>query len=364
MRIGSILNTLELVPAILADIPPESQLFSKLNWKNRSILKALAFVEKRRKNSRLTDQLSKLRAAGAEHIELSPDLMELSPEVFTWWINQLKTLLQFKRSGFTYSLHIMQFLGTQPDSPVEVIRRASVESIREMVEAFQCLDPIAYPLHIVSGKFFNYLDFHALDPLLDKELASRFHNGFGWKLVKMAAGRSTVRFAVDFIRDIITEGVAVENVSKSLREMESFVPLSKIGIENLEHHNLDTFEQIARPILKETDASIVLDTGHLAMRSWRDDKKCFHKFIERYGPRIIEVHAHDVVPVASISYGSKRQEVVFQDHKPVGSGILNFKEILKLLKDNCHEDLLVVVEDYYHDPVPSIKRISQLLQEI
>lgn len=363
MRIGSILNTLELVPAILADIPPESQLFSHLNWKDRSILRALTFVEKRRKNSRLVNQLNKLRAAGAEHIELSPDLMELSPEIFTWWVNQLKTLVQFKRSGFTYSLHIMQFMGTQPDSPVEVIRRASVESVREMVEAFQCLDPISYPLHILSGKFFNYLDFHALDPILDKELSSHFSWGFARKLTKMA-GRRLVRLSMDFIRDIITEGVAVENVLRSLEEIRSFMPLSKIGIENLEHHNLETFEQMVRPILKKTDAGIVLDTGHLAMRNWHNDKKCFHKFIEKYGPRMIEVHIHDVAPVASVGYGSKRQEIVLQDHKPVGSGILNFKEILKLLKDNCREDLLVVVEDYYHDPVPSIKRIRQILQEI
>ncbi|MBI2669554.1 MAG: sugar phosphate isomerase/epimerase [Candidatus Yanofskybacteria bacterium] len=354
---------LELVPAILADIPSKSQLFSKLNRKDKFILGVLSFAEKWRKNTRLADQLNKLRMAGAEHIELSPDLMELSPEVFTWWINQLKTLDQFKKSGFTYSLHVMQFLGTHPDSPVEIIRQASVESIREMVEAFQCLNPVSYPLHLLSGSFFNYLDFHTLDPMLDKELSSHFSRNFTGKLIRMA-GRQIVRLSVDFIRDIITEGIAVENVLKSLKEIGSFVPLSKIGIENLEHQDLDKFEQIVRPLLKETEVSIVLDTGHLAIRSWLNDKRCFHKFIERYGPRMIEVHIHDVIPVASISYGSKRQDTVLQDHKPIGSGILNFKEILKLLKNNCREDLLVVVEDYYHDPVPSIKRIRQILQEI
>lgn len=364
MRVGSILNTLELVPAILADLPPESQLFSRLSWQNKLILKVITFVERRRKNSRLVEQLNKIKKAGAEHIELSPDLMKLSPEIFTWWINQFKILLQFKRSGFTYSPHIMQFLGTQPDSPLEVMRKASVESIKELVEIFQCLDPISYPLHILSGKFFNYLDFHALDPMLNQELPSHFGQGFIKRLLMKAIGRSTVHLSVDFIRDIITEGIAVENVLKSLREISAFVPLSKIGIENLEHQDLEQFEQIVRPLLTETDVSIVLDIGHLAIRSWLDDKKCFRKFIERYGPRIIEVHAHDVAPVASISYGRGRSQVVLQDHKPIGSGILNFKEIIKLLKDNCRKDLLIVVEDYYHDPVPSIRRIRQIIEEI
>ena len=79
---------------------------------------------------------------------------------------------------------------------------------------------------------------------------------------------------------------------------------------------------------------------------------------------MIEVHAHDVAPVASISYGRGQPQVVLQDHKPIGSGILNFKEIIKLLKDNCREDLLVVVEDYYHDPVPSIRALREMIDKI
>ncbi|MBI2063510.1 MAG: hypothetical protein HYT65_00750, partial [Candidatus Yanofskybacteria bacterium] len=68
--------------------------------------------------------------------------------------------------------------------------------------------------------------------------------------------------------------------------------------------------------------------------------------------------------IAVTHYPSGFKEPVFQDHKPLGEGSLDLKKDVLLPLKQVGFSGPIVIEDYYHDPLPSVKILRQAVDEI
>ncbi|KKU37517.1 MAG: hypothetical protein UX51_C0019G0001 [Candidatus Azambacteria bacterium GW2011_GWF2_46_32] len=138
MRVGTILNTFKIVPKIVHDIqfpktfPKHPKVSRKIADNTLYIFgKLLSDINAGRQLSpeqllsmfELEAQIQELRDAGAEHFELTADLIFLRPEVTEWWRQKMPYLSKLrKEENVTFSVHLPQFGGVQINSYLPEIK--------------------------------------------------------------------------------------------------------------------------------------------------------------------------------------------------------------------------------------------------
>lgn len=225
-------------------------------------------------------------------VELSLDFGLIHPQVMDAAFYRRMAALQ-EELGFAYTVHL-PFLWVDHTSMNDLIRQASVESVRRAVELVRPLQVETYVLHL-------------------------------W-------GSTTAQ-----ITQVITDEVLQRNLltavlreaDRSLAEICAFMEPQTLGIENLEALPFD----LVVPLLERHGTGICLDVGHLA---WQGGGEL--AFLERHGKWVREIHLHD-----ALFPGPDRQGQP-HDHLPLGQGELDYEALLRKL-DELGFDGCVIVEN-------------------
>lgn len=225
-------------------------------------------------------------------VELSLDFGLLHPQVMNAAFYRRVAALQ-RELGFACTIHL-PFLWLDLTSLNDLIRQASVESVRRAVELAEPLQVETYVLHL-------------------------------W-------GSTTAQ-----ITRIITDKVLQRNLlmavlqqgDRSLAEICAFVEPQALCIENLEALPFD----LVVPLLERHGTGICLDVGHLA---WQGGGEL--AFLERHGEWVREVHLHDAMLPSPDQGGRAR------DHLPLGQGQLDYGALLHKL-DEIGFDGCVILEN-------------------
>lgn len=369
MRVGTILNTFKLIPKILHDTLLSDPHLSHPRLRRRigNILLKFAGLclnkiyygpqtppEKLLSMFDLEYQIKELRDAGAEHFEIDDDLVFLRPEITQWWQSKIPYLTKLKNEGVTFGEHLPQFGGLQIDSFIPEIRDGSVRAIGRMVKLFEPLDTQNFVLHLGGDRFFRYLNTHAIDPVLRQELDKIFPHSLLEKFVL----RKFLQILIWWTQRHVNDTVVVPSVVEALEELKKVIPASKICLENLEYSD---FDMMADKVIPRTGARICFDVGHDVIRNGLGHPK---RFILKHGQKIAQVHLHDVRKIATMIYPSGYREPVWQDHKPLNEGSLHLKSDVLLPLKQVGFSGPIVIEDYYHDPLQSVKILKQAIDEI
>ncbi|MGC8911179.1 MAG: cobamide remodeling phosphodiesterase CbiR [Nitrososphaeria archaeon] len=236
-------------------------------------------------------QVSKAAEQGFQHIELVLNTHYFFPNPKQLFSKEcISALLELKdQFKLTYSVHL-PFWSVDPSSHIDEIRNATVETMTGLIENVIELDPIAYVLH-ATGEFAaeaNKMKF----PPEQKEF-----------LIKFFANNSRI-----FVKQL------VKNLSKL------GVPSKKLALESVKFPFKFSIE-----MAEEFDTSLCIDVGHIhaGYTTDVDLKEAFQLSKDR----ISEIHIHDVVK--RVDDG----KLFIKDHMPIGSGTLDVKEVLGLIKE-------------------------------
>lgn len=251
----------------------------------------------------LTTEAKRLVKAGADHIEINGEAIAALPRPFQKKFSQeasvgLRGL--HEDDGVSFSVHLPFLGGVNFTTSIDPIRRASIEVVKHIVDQCSPLAPVNYILHI-SG--------------LLEELAE-----LG-------------------VRGDAVSAAYLDYAAESLAQITEFIPAGKLCIENLEYIS---FSKIY-PLVKEFNARVCMDVGHILLRNEE-----IEDFIQNYGCRVSHVHMHDV---SKRRY--ERRVTVIDDHKELGSGIIDLDAIIRMLRELDFRGP-VVLEIYGTDPVNSI----------
>ncbi|MEK9180364.1 MAG: TIM barrel protein [Patescibacteria group bacterium] len=358
MRVGTLLNVPELVPELANHyfrFKPER----RRDYSQTFLNIARIFLCHRD----LRASVEELLKAGTRHIEISGDLVFISPEFKSWWKKQLPYLISLQRKDITFSVHLPQFSGLFIDSYSERLHNAAVEDIREIYEFFKDLDPI-HVLHLGSERFFRYTSAH-FGPSVGNE-SKRICTGKRLNWLKAFIVRIAAKKGLQFVTKFITREVIVANLLESLQQIQKFMPLEKLCIENLEYTDLDS---IMCWIPEEVRVGVTIDTGHLIIQKWENNKQCFEQFMARHGHRLRSVHIHEVIRVADVVYNDGTRVQELQDHKPLGidEGILQLRKVLRLIRKvelQHSREIPVVLELYYYPFKVMLDSVRILKEEI
>jgi sugar phosphate isomerase/epimerase len=225
-------------------------------------------------------------------VELSLDFGLLHPQVMDAAFYRRVAALQ-RELGFTCTIHL-PFLWLDLTSLNEIVRQASVESVRRAMELAQPFQVETYVLHL-------------------------------WGSTTALITRVITDEVVQ--RNLLT--AVLHQADCSLAEICAFVEPRALCVENLEALPFD----LMVPLLERHGASICLDVGHLA---WQGGGEL--AFLERHGERVREVHLHDAV-LPSPDQGKRAR-----DHLPLGQGVLDHEALLRKL-DEIGFDGCVIIEN-------------------
>jgi len=225
----------------------------------------------------------------------------------------VQELLALKEEyGLTFSVHL-PFWSVDPSSHIDRIRRATVEEMSYLIGETLELEPITYVLH-ATGEFAAEVNSMKLSNERREALISLFAEN-----------------ARHFVK------LLVENLS------QFGVPSRKIALESVKFpfkYSIDMAE--------EFDTSLCIDVGHI-LAGYPGDVELREAF-KLSDSRIGEVHVHDVIKRV------EGERLYVKDHLPIGSGILNVREVLDLLKEANFCGPLVL-ELKFEDAVNSLKKL-------
>ncbi len=219
-------------------------------------------------------------------IELNTDLQIFFPEAFA--LPVLRRLQDLREDrGLRYTVHLPLW-SLEPSSPVEGIRRASVDRLVDAVLRLAPLEPEVYVLHIAGP------------------LATEFFTSPG--IPDMVRGALMRRFQ--------------QQAARSIEELlhRTGLPSQALAVETIQFPLELTLE-----LAEAMDLSICFDTGHVISR--QPGPFSFQEVLERCLPRLAEVHLHD-------GYYRQRPDgsVAWADHLPLGRGEVPVGELLRTLE--------------------------------
>jgi sugar phosphate isomerase/epimerase len=225
-----------------------------------------------------------LHGYGFDTIELGGDLVLFLPQIFS--PGAIESVARLKEEkGIHYTIHLPLW-STEPSTPLEPVRRGSVEALLEMIRAVQPLDPEVYVLHATGS------------------LAAEFYQ---MRLPDAAKGLIMRQFqtrALESLRILLAE---------------SGVPSRKLAIETVEWPFELTLEMAER-----LDLSMCYDTGHVLV-GFSGPGDVFAA-LDQCLPRVAEIHLNDGPwqgPERNIGYG--------KDHLQIGAGDLDAGRLLDTL---------------------------------
>lgn len=243
-------------------------------------------------------------------VELPLDAAFIYPALFTE-----KALCQMhqvaEENSFRYTAHL-PYMWLDLSSINEEMRVASVHCVLEGLKKAQNLDPLAYPLHLTAER---------ADAIATSNWAEEEKRAFLDRMVKQA--------------------------ERSLEEIAQEMEPAKLCVENSEAIPFDRL----LPLVRKHGVSICLDVGHLALRG--EDPVAF---IETHFEAIEEVHLHDVRRIGWIHSGP-----VLSDHQPLGSGLLDLRKIMEMLKTTNYDGVLLVEMTSKDDLLQSLASLDRLL---
>lgn len=223
---------------------------------------------------------------GFDLIELNPDLPVLFPESFS--LPALRRLQELKETrGVHYTVHLPLW-SLDPSSPVEGIRRASVDLLADAVFRLAPLQPEVYVLHIAGPLASEFFTSPAIPEAVRGALMRRFQ----------------------------------QQAARSLEELLRRTGLSprSLAVETIQFPLELTLE-----LAEAFDLAVCLDTGHVA--SQQPGPHPFQEALERCLPRLAEIHLHD-------GYYRRRPDgsMAWADHLPLGHGEVPVRELLQTLE--------------------------------
>lgn len=225
-----------------------------------------------------------LHAYGFDPIELGGDLAMFMPHTYGGpAIAKLAALKAEK--GLSYTVHLPLW-SVEPSTPLEPVRRGSVQAMVEIVRATLPLEPEVYVCHATGA------------------LAAEFYR---MRLPEM--GRALI------LRQF--QAHALESLRILLAE--TGLPPRKLAVETVEFPHQLTLE-----LAEALDLSLCLDTGHV-LSGFSGPFDLFDA-LETMLPRLAEVHLHDSprwIPGTPIRYG--------EDHQALGKGDLDLERLLRRL---------------------------------
>lgn len=223
---------------------------------------------------------------GFQHVELTMDLYHIFPDSFSKSNVEEWKIMQSRK--ITFSAHL-PLLSIELDSPIEDIRKASVDAVVKPVEALEELKPLAYVLH-TAGPLAAEVNRMEIDHMY-KQLFTEY--------LAQNASRSV--------------GKIVESMS------EMGVDSRRIALESIEFPFMKTLQ-----IAKEFNTSICIDTGHIL--AGYSGEISVEEALKLSSERLGEIHLHDAY--------RRREErsMVVKDHLPLGAGDLDVQSFLKTLK--------------------------------
>jgi sugar phosphate isomerase/epimerase len=226
-----------------------------------------------------------LAEAGFRVVELGGDLPLFMPQTFQ--PPSISALAELKQElDLALTVHLPLW-SVEPSTPLDPVRRGSVEAVIHIIQASEPLSPEVYVLHAtgaLAAEFYRMNISASAKPLLLRLLQSK----------------------------------AEESLERILSETK--IPSRKLALETIEFPFELTLE------LAETlDTSICLDTGHVLVGF--SGPVTIDQVLEKSASRLAEVHLHDGTwqgPECNIGYGL--------DHRPLGTGDLQVGPFLDRLE--------------------------------
>jgi len=223
--------------------------------------------------------------SGFKHVELSTDLYYILPASFSK--ESVEEWVSMRNKGVTFSVHL-PIWSVELDSPVEDIRKASVNAVVRPVEILEDLKPLAYVLHVAGP----------LAAEVNRMMISQNYKELFFHVLAQNASRS-VKQIVSCVSDIGVDS-------------------RRIALESIEFPFSKTLE-----IAEAFDTSICIDTGHIL--AGYSGEIGVEKAIELSSRRLLEIHLHD-------AYRRREGErIIVRDHLPLGAGDLNVKSLFESL---------------------------------
>jgi sugar phosphate isomerase/epimerase len=242
-------------------------------------------------------------------VELSLDFGLLHPQVMDVAFYRRMAALQ-RELGFTCTMHL-PFLWLDLTSLNELVRQASVESVRRAVELARPFQVETFVLHL-WGSTTAQITHVITDEVLRRNL----------------------------LRAVL------QQADRSLAEICNLVKPRALCVENLEALSFD----LVVPLLERHGTSICLDVGHLA---WQGGGEL--AFLERHKERVREMHLHDAV------LPSPEQGKQARDHLPLGQGELDYEALLYKLDEISFDGCVIVENNSEADLRESLERLQPFL---
>lgn len=256
--------------------------------------------------------VKKIVGNGFKHIELTADLYHVLPESFSK--NIIEELDSMKCDGVSFSVHL-PILSVELDSPVEDVRKASVNAVIKPVEILEELKPLFYVLHAAGP----------VSAELSRMNISQSHKDLFFEILAGNASKSVGQIA-SYLSDM---GVAPR----------------RIALESIEFPFSKTIE-----IAEEYDTSICVDTGHILAGYCGEIS--VEEALVKSSRRLGEIHLHDAYR------RMEKNTVVAKDHLPLGAGNLNIESFLKTLKQVGPLSILIVFELCLGDAKTSLEKLA------
>jgi len=238
-------------------------------------------------------------------VELSMDFGLLHPQVMDAAFYRRVAALQ-EELGFACTIHL-PFLWLDLTSLNELVRQASVESVRRAAELARLFQVETYVLHL-WGPTTAQITHVITDEVLQRNLLT----------------------------------AVLQQADRSLAEICAFIEPRALCIENLEALSFD----LVVPLLERHGTGICLDVGHLA---WQGGGEL--AFLERHGEWVGEIHLHDAL-LPSSAQGKRAH-----DHLPLGQGELDHEALLRKLGEIGFDGCIIVENNNEADLRESLERL-------
>jgi sugar phosphate isomerase/epimerase len=239
-------------------------------------------------------------------VELSLDFGLLHPQVMDAAFYRQVAALQ-RALGFACTIHL-PFLWLDLTSLNELVRQASVESVRRAVELARLFQVETFVLHL-WGSTTAQITHVITDEVLQRNLLM----------------------------------AVLQQADRSLAEICAFVEPRALCIENLEALPFD----LVVPLLERHETGICLDVGHLA---WQGGGEL--AFLERHGEWVREIHLHDAV------FPSPGQGKQARDHLPLGQGELDYEALLRKLEKISFDGCVIIENNSEADLRESLEKLQ------
>jgi len=239
-------------------------------------------------------------------VELSLDFGLLHPQVMDAAFYRRMAALQ-EELGFACTVHL-PFLWLDLTSLNELVRQASVESVRRAAELARLFQVETYVLHL-WGPTTAQITRVITDEVLQRNLLT----------------------------------AVLQQADRSLAEICAFVELRALCIENLEALPFD----LVVPLLERHGTGICLDVGHLA---WQGGGEL--AFLERHEEWVREIHLHDALLPRPDQRGQAH------DHLPLGQGELDYGALLRKLDEIRFDGCIIVENNNEADLRESLKKLQ------